>query len=199
MSTKVSKCIIGAGGFAREILADYMGTYGKELPMYVESKYMTDYTHDLSTLDFDKYDVLVAIADPHVRKRIVESLPFSTKFWTYISQHSVIMSNVNVGEGSIICAGTILTDNIYIGSHSHLNLLTTIGHDTYVGDYFTSAPGAKVSGNCTIGECVHVGTNSSIKENLSITDNVTIGLNTGVVKSITKEGIYGGVPAKLIK
>lgn len=196
MQKKIHKAIIGAGGFAKEMLADYVGTYGKELPMYVSTQYMNDYTLDLKDLDFDKYEVIVAIGNPIYRKRIVESLPFEAKFWTHISKHALILGNVNIGEGSIVCAGTILTDNIYIGKHSHLNLLTTIGHDTYVGDYFTTAPGAKVSGNCTIRDCVYIGTNASVKEKINITDNVTVGLNAGVVKDIKESGIYVGTPCK---
>ena len=107
-------------------------------------------------------------------------------------------TNIEIGEGSVICAGSILTTNIKIGKHSHLNLLTTIGHDTVVGDYFTTAPGAKISGNCNIGECVYFGTNSSVREKITICDNVTIGLNGGVVKNINKSGIYVGVPTRLL-
>ena len=80
-----------------------------------------------------------------------------------------------------------------------MNLLTTIGHDVVVGDYFTTAPGAKISGNCNLGEKVYVGTNASIREKLTIVDDVTIGLNSGVVKSIFEQGVYGGTPAKKLK
>ena len=88
--------------------------------------------------------------------------------------------------------------NIKIGSHAHLNLHTTIGHDCEIGDYFTTAPGVKVSGNCKIQECVYIGTNASIKEKISINSFVTIGLNAGVVKNITEPGIYVGTPSKRI-
>lgn len=199
MSTTLSKCIIGAGGLARDVLADYVCMYGKELPMYVHPEYVTKDTYNLQELNFDKHEVIVAVGNPVDRKRIVESLPFGTKFWTFVSNKAFVMGNVHIGQGSIICAGTILTQNIYIGEHTHLNLLSTIGHDTYVGNYFTAAPGAKISGNCSIKECVYVGTNSSVREKISICSNVTIGLNSGVVKNITQSGVYGGAPAKLIK
>jgi UDP-3-O-[3-hydroxymyristoyl] glucosamine N-acyltransferase len=107
--------------------------------------------------------------------------------------------NIEIGEGSIICAGSILTTNIKIGKHTHLNLHTTVGHDTEIGDFFTTAPGVKISGNCKIGNKVYVGTNGSIKEKIHISENVTLGLNCGVVKHIEESGIFVGTPTQKIK
>ena len=114
-------------------------------------------------------------------------------------QSVYIGSDIYVGCGSIICPNCVLTINIKLGTHSQLNLNTTIGHDCRIQDYFTTAPGAKISGNCNIGQGVYVGTNASIKEKLTITDSVVIGLNCGVVKNLTECGVYVGVPAKKIK
>ena len=43
------------------------------------------------------------------------------------------MDDCEIGAGSIITAGCIITTNIKIGKHSHLNLHTTIGHDCELG------------------------------------------------------------------
>jgi serine acetyltransferase len=60
-------------------------------------------------------------------------------------------------------------------------------------------PGAIVSGNVRLGECVYMGTNSSIKEKIQVSSDVTIGSNSTVVKNIITGGIYVGVPAKFKK
>jgi UDP-3-O-[3-hydroxymyristoyl] glucosamine N-acyltransferase len=60
-------------------------------------------------------------------------------------------------------------------------------------------PGSIISGNCKIGNNVYIGSNSSVREKITICDNVIIGLNGGVVKNITKEGVYVGLPVKKIK
>ena len=86
-----------------------------------------------------------------------------------------------------------------MGNHSHLNLHTTIGHDCIIDDFFTTAPGVKISGNCNIGKMVYFGTNSCVKEKINICDEVVIGLNGGVVNNINEKGIYIGTPAKKIK
>lgn len=194
-----NRALIGAGGFADEVKA----SIGEpNMISFVSDDYFTGspFTRKLSEFNPDEWEVLVAIGDSNIRKNIVKGLPPSTKFFTHVHPSVVILENIDVnhiiGEGSVICAGSIITTNVKIGKHSHLNLQTTIGHDCRIGDYFTTAPGTKISGNNKIGERVYFGTNSSTKQYVDICDNVTVGLNGGVVKNIDKSGVYVGTPAK---
>jgi len=199
----MKKGIIGAGGFGREIYWSLSMMERVNTVFFVDDEYWdnsNDKVLPLSLFETDKYEVVVAIADSYQRQRVVESLPKSTKYFTYIHPSAQIHGDdVEIGEGSIICAGAILTTNIVLGKHSHLNLQTTIGHDCVIGDYFTTAPGAKISGNCDIGKRVYFGTNSSVKQKIKICDDVVIGLNGGVVKNIYESGVYVGVPVTKIR
>ena len=123
------------------------------------------------------------------------------KFWKENNEYIFPLSEFNPAEYEVIviCAGCILTTNIKIGDHAHLNLNTTIGHDCTIENYFTTAPGVNVSGNCNISDYVYIGTNASLRQKLTICSNVTIGLNAGVVKDIKEPGTYVGVPAKILK
>jgi sugar O-acyltransferase (sialic acid O-acetyltransferase NeuD family) len=196
----MKKAIIGAGGFAREVKAQ-MGDY--TIKCFIDDQYWkenNEYIFPLSEFDPQEYEVVVAIGDPKTRYEIISRLPKETKFFVFKHPSAQILGNdVNVGQGSIICAGVIITTNVVIGDHAHLNLHTTIGHDCRIGNYFTTAPGAKISGNCDIGDYVYIGTNASVKEKTNICNESIIGLNAGVVKHITESGTYIGTPAKKIK
>jgi sugar O-acyltransferase (sialic acid O-acetyltransferase NeuD family) len=197
----VKKAIIGSGGFGREVKCIILDNNPNEIiDFFVDDEYIDEISKPLSSLDIKEYEVVIAIGNPTLREKIYNKLPKETKYFTAIHKSVQILdSNIEIGEGSIICSNSILTTNIKIGKHTHLNLSTTIGHDTSIGDFFTTSPGAKISGNCEIGNRVYFGTNSSVREKIKICDDVTIGLNSGVVKDITKPGIYGGVPCKLLK
>jgi len=199
----MKKGIIGNGGFGREVFYSMTKEEQINTVFFVEDEYYDksqDNTLPLSKFNKDEYEVVIAIGNSTVRENIVKKLPTDTKYFTHIHPSvQIYSSDVKIGVGSIICGGSILTTNIKIGKHSHLNLLTTIGHDNVIGDYFTTAPGAKISGNCNIGNHVYFGTNSSIREKITICDNVTIGLNSGVVKDINEKGVYVGLPVKKIK
>ena len=196
----MEKVIIGAGGFAKEVKSQMNNS---NIKMFVNDEYWISNDENifkLSDLNIKKHMVIVAIGNPIDRYKIIKKLPLETMFYNFIHHSTLFLSNdIEIGIGSIICAGCILTTNIKIGNHSQLNLHTTIGHDTVVGDFFTTAPGVKISGNCTIGDRVYFGTNSSVKEKIKICDDVVIGLNSGVVKNIELCGVYGGVPINKIK
>jgi len=215
MNLEKKICIVGAGGFGRETLLciidslDAKSADIKEIVCFmVEDKNISSTPTEIMGVDvipqsqFDPklYNTVVAVGNPLIRKRLVKSLPPETTFITIIHPNAIISEWVKIGNGSIITAGVILTCNIEIGVHSQLNLHTTIGHDCSIGDYFTTAPGTNISGNCTFGECVYFGTNSSVRQGISICDEVTIGMGAVVVKNISETAVYIGNPLKkLIK
>lgn len=181
--------LIGCGGHAKEVIVQ-MKT---DLICFVEDDYSTAQTKSLNEFDPNEYKVLITVADPKTRNKILKKLPKNTKFFTFIHPTALIMSDdIEIGEGSFIGAYSILTSNIKLGKHSLLNRGCQIGHDTVCGDFLSMMPGSIISGNCKIGNQVYIGTNSSIREKIKICDDVTIGLNTGVVKNIEKKGTYVG-------
>jgi sugar O-acyltransferase (sialic acid O-acetyltransferase NeuD family) len=183
----MKKALVGFGGHAREIMAQ-MGT---KLTCFVDDEYVVDGTYPLSKFNPKEYALMVAIASPRDRFDIIQKLPKETKYFTWIHPTALVMDdNVEIGEGSFIGAYSILTTNIKIGKHAILNRANHVGHDCVIGDYFSAMPGAIVSGNVTIYDCVYLGTNSSVREKTTIHSLSTIGLNSGVVKNITEPGIY---------
>jgi sugar O-acyltransferase (sialic acid O-acetyltransferase NeuD family) len=199
----MKKAIIGAGGFAKEVYWSLSELERKNAVFFVDDNFWVENNKKifpLSSFNPNEYEVVIAIGNPKSRFNMAQKLPNNTKYFTHIHPSSLILGNdVSIGEGSIICAGSIITTNVKIGKHCHLNLQTTIGHDCEIGDFFTTAPGVKVSGNCVIKNFVYLGTNSSVKEKITIHEFVTVGLNSGVVKDITESGIFTGTPAKLLK
>lgn len=183
--------LVGAGGFAREIMADL----GQKLRCFVDPEFVKEGLYSISELDAEKHKVLIAIGDPNSRKTIIQKLPQNIQFWNHISSRAIILDPlVNFGEGSIICAGSVITTNVFIGNHVHVNIHSTIGHDCYISDFVTISPGVNVSGNVRIGENVMIGTNASIRERIQIDQDITVGLNSGVVKDLSAQGVYVGTP-----
>jgi sugar O-acyltransferase (sialic acid O-acetyltransferase NeuD family) len=200
---RLEPIIIGAGGFAREVQADYYMTNKVELKLFVDDNYWQNGLYKLSDFNPQEQCAIIAVGSPADKKKILSKLPENTLFWTHISEKAYISDGAiydNIGVGTIICAGTILTTNVKIGNYVHLNLNTTVGHDTVIGDYVTTAPSVSISGNVTVGKSVYFGTNCAVREKLTICDDVILGLNSGVVKNITESGLYIGTPAvKIIK
>ena len=196
--------VIGYGSFAREVICNIKHPFDiffyndyKNINLEQIEKLHNCKCYDINNFNYKKYKALITITDGNERKRITDNLSSYTEYESYIDKNAIIMdkNNIQIGKGSIICAGTILTTNINLGNFTQLNLLTTIGHDSIMGNYCTTAPSVNISGNCIIGNNVYFGNNSSVKQKIKITDNVVIGLNCGVVKNILTEGVYLGTPA----
>lgn len=198
--------IFGTGGFAREVacVLHDLGR-GTQLAAFHEP----DHVHESRTLlgvpvlpqsEFDPgaHRAVVGIGSPAIRQKVVEELPSGTEFDTLIHPTVVMSEWVEVGVGSILCAGSVLTCQITLGRHCHLNLNCTVGHDCVFGDFCTVAPGTNISGNCSFGDRVDVGTQAAFRQNVSVCDDVQIGMGAVVVKDIVAPGTYVGIPAKKV-
>ena len=191
----MKRALIGFGGHAREVMAQM----GEKLDCFVDDEYVSGGAYPISSFDPNEFEVMIAVSDPVSKFNLLSKLPESTKFFSWAHPSSLIMENVEIGNGSFIGAFSILTTNIRIGKHSVLNRNIQIGHDCMIGDFFSAMPGSIISGNVEIGDFVYMGNNSSIREKIKICNNVIIGMNSAVVKHITQQGVYVGVPSKLLK
>lgn len=198
LDRQLEPVLIGAGGFAREIVAEVFLQTKMQLKCFVDDEYWADGLYKISEFNPESQSALIAVGNPEDKIKLLGKLPENTKFWNYISPKAYV-NNLTLGVGNFICAGVIITTNVKIGNHVHLNLQTTVGHDSVLGDFVTTAPSVNISGNVTVGKGVYLGTKSCIREKISICDNVVLGMNAGVVSDIEESGVYVGTPAKKIK
>lgn len=207
--------IVGAGGFGREVewlinrINKVKPTYevvgfvddGKENGESVGHSTVIFNTDELSKTS-EKYSVAIAIGNAKVRKMLAEKISSNKNLsFPNLIDPAVIYDEeeVTLGEGNIICGGTIMTVNINIGNFNIINLDCTIGHDDILNNYITIYPSVNVSGNVIVNDCAEIGTGTQIIQGLSVNGNTIIGASAAVVKSIEESGTYVGVPVKKIK
>lgn len=206
--------IVGAGGFGREV-AWLVERINRQSPAWELVGFIDDDLQKIGTKQ-DNYSVIgdceyltlqseecwivCAIGSPVVRKAIVERLKQlpNVKFATLIDPSVLMSDRIQIGEGSIVCAGSILTVDIKLGRHSIVNLDCTVGHDVEFGDYLTAYPSVNISGSVFGGDCVEIGTGVQIRQGLKIVSNVVMGAGAVVVSDITEPGTYVGVPVRRI-
>lgn len=203
-------CIFGAGGFGREVAWLVQQTWGKKLELFFavdKPAYAGGETNGIpvvltsNIVNPEGFHYVAAVGSPALRRSAVRHCEqFGMQATQIVHPRTEKSSLVEIGLGSIICAGCIITTNIIIGAHVHVNLACTIGHDVHIGDYTTISPGCHISGNVHIGSDVFIGTgaviiNGTADSPLTIGDGAVIAANACVLRSVEAGTMVAGVPA----
>lgn len=202
-------CIIGNGGFAKEVLflckekfghlndfegfIDYQPVsktihcLGKDFPVLDENEF-------LRKKDFTK-NLYIGVGWPATVKKIARK--FVGYNFPNIEHPNVVRdTSVSFGQGNVVTAGCIFTVDIQIGSFNVFNLHTSIGHDVQIGDFNVFNPGSNVSGGVIIGSTNLFGTNSTVLQGIEIQNDSIIGAASLVNKNVFDNETVVGVPAK---
>jgi sugar O-acyltransferase (sialic acid O-acetyltransferase NeuD family) len=154
---------------------------------------------------FPHASVVSGIGDPQIRECLMnQAEQIGFKFETLVHPRTEKSTWVEIGLGTVICAGNILTTNIVLGQHVQINLDCTLGHDVILHDYATLAPGVHVSGCVHIGKRAYIGTgaviiNGTLVSPIVIGDDAVVGAGACVTKSVDPGLTVVGIPAKPLK
>lgn len=207
--------IIGASGFGREAMwvAERMNEKSPEWNILG----FVDDNSDLEGKEVGGYPVLgnvesvrkhpdayylCAVGSSRSREKIigrVDALLPKAKYAVLIDPTVQMSKRVQIGEGTIICAGNIITVDIEIGKHVIINLDCTVGHDAVLHDFVTLYPSVNVSGISDIGRCSELGTGTQIIQAKTVGAYTVVGAGAVVVKDIPAKCTAVGAPAKPIK
>lgn len=202
--------IIGAGGSGREVAWLARDVLGAEVDLIfgVEPEWIIAPTiDDVPVVSFDNLShrdathYVIAIGDIPTRRRLAavcDSLGLHPI--TLIHPGVVHSSRVEVGPGSIVCAGAIITTNIRIGCHVHINIGCTLSHDVSIGDFSTLSPGVRLSGHVHVADGVFIGTgantiNGTIACPLEIGSGATVAAGACVTRPVPPGAMVAGIPA----
>lgn len=205
--------IFGASGFAREvlpILRQHLGrTEQDEFEIVFVDRLAAESVNGIAVIaeaDFlsrsgDRSFVL-AIADSHLRQKLHERATQSgAKPFTVRADRAETFDAVQIGDGAVLCSGSIITSNIRIGQGLHLNLNSYIAHDCVIGDWVTFGPNVACNGNVVIEDHVYLGTGALIRQGtpdkpLVIGAGAVIGMGAVVTKDVAPGVTVVGNPAR---
>jgi sugar O-acyltransferase (sialic acid O-acetyltransferase NeuD family) len=205
--------IVGAGGFGREIFswANKLTAEGifSDIKGFIDDNpiALQNYHYKKKIIgeirDYQpKKDEIYAmgIAAPTKKKLEIARMlkERGAEFISLIHPSVFIGSNIQIGQGCILCPNVILSCDIRIGDFVTFNVLSTVGHDAIVGDGCTFNSFVNINGFVKIGKGVEVGSHGTILPNCQIGDFAKIGAGSAVVKSVKANATVLGVPARKI-
>lgn len=198
--------IIGAGGLGRETewlierINDskknkewnILGYVDDNIPKGKEVRHskVVYKVDDLLNID-NKIYVVIAIANVYIRKSIYDKLKVNNNLeFPNLIDPTVVMGDVELGIGNIICANSLLSVNVKIKNFTFFNYNCLVGHDSIIENFVTSYLNVNIAGEVHISSFVEIGTGTKITQQKNICSNVSIGAGSIIVKSIKQDGIY---------
>jgi sugar O-acyltransferase (sialic acid O-acetyltransferase NeuD family) len=214
--------IIGAGGFAREVMPIAQECIAQKFShvssekvriVFVETmpsaKLVNDY-EVMSEADFCNYECNeklfnIAIGSSQSRKDVSDRLIAMNCAPISIFGSSARMYDANsLGVGATICDNVIITSNAKIGDFFQANIYSYVAHDCVIGDFVTFAPRVSCNGNVHIEDFAYIGTGAVIKQGTTskpivIGRGATVGMGAVVTKNVAPYTTVVGNPAKLFE
>lgn len=128
---------------------------------------------------------------------LVRSKGFSLS--TAIHPRAVVGSDVSVGAGSVIKAGSVIDPDVTIGENVIVGACVAVGHGSVLEDGVRLSAGASLPGNVTVGRCTMIGAGASLRDRLRVGAHSIIGAGAVVVHDIPEGVVAYGNPARVVR
>ncbi|MCL2633260.1 MAG: acetyltransferase [Oscillospiraceae bacterium] len=206
--------IYGSGGLGREVL-ETIRAINAVSDTWQHIVFINDFKTDESLVNgikvftFDEFKAeflpettktVIAVGEPQPRKMLREKVTASGySLQTIIHPTAFIASETQIGDGTIVQFGSLVSCNVTIGESVAIHPNTNIGHDSVVGNDVVFSPFVALSGHCIVGDEVYLGVGAIVKERITIGKNTIIGMGSAVMRDIQEDVIALGNPARAMK
>ncbi len=207
--------ILGASGFAKDLLwileqqnevrkewnilgfVDRVKTDEEPVKGYGvvgDDQWLSHYPHPVNAV--------CGFGNPALRRRIVQkykSVGHMAAFPPLVSPGANISRYTDLGEGCIICSGTMIAPNVKLGDFVILNLSCTVGHDTVIQEFSTVNPGANISGDVLIENDCEIGTGACVIQGRRLGPNTIAGAGSVIIRDIPGHCTVVGNPGRILE
>jgi len=205
--------IIGAAGHAQEVawsLREQCRAAGVEMALQFFDdnlprgplasglgEVVGDIDHVREHLDGDEVRLVMGVGLPRTKRSLALRLaPLGVRWATVIHPLATLGPNVELGEGSYVGVGAVLTVSVHAGRFVTINTHAQAAHDDVLGDFVTLHPNVHVAGCVSIGEGCELGTGTVVIPGITIDAWAVVGAGSAVVEPLAGARTYVGVPAR---
>jgi sugar O-acyltransferase (sialic acid O-acetyltransferase NeuD family) len=200
--------VVGAGGFGREVVhwaRDAWPAASSRIAGFLAADGGGDGPLPVIA-DPDDFEpspgdgLLLAIGIPMVRRRVAESLVSrGGRFLTLVHPSAMVAPSASVGEGSILCPYSIVSDAVRVGRFTLLNYHASLGHDASTGEFSVLSPYATLGGRAHVGPDVFMGLHTSVAPGRSVGASSKVSANSACLADVPAGSLVFGVPGRVTR
>jgi len=202
--------VIGGGGHAkvvvatlRELGAEVLGFTDTD-PRRAALAGLARLGGDEAVLDYPPAEILLAQGLGSVQPAALRAQVFGKfkdlgySFITLVHPAATVAADVEIGEGTVVFAGSVVQPGTRIGSNAILNTRCSVDHDCTIGPHVHIAPGATLSGGVMAADGCHIGIGAAVIQGISIGADALVGAGAVVLRDVIAGSRVFGVPARAI-
>jgi sugar O-acyltransferase (sialic acid O-acetyltransferase NeuD family) len=206
--------IIGAGGFARQLLE-----VAQQLNKLEEVVLYDDVTFPPMDLVYGRIPVwhnrvqvinrfmagnrhfILGLANPQQRFKVATVFKkLGGELESLISPHAFVSTLATViHPGAAILTSAIIENGVNLGEAALINIGVFIAHGVTISEYSEIGPGAKILGNSKVGSFSFVGAGAVILPGVTVGNYAVIGAGAVVNRNVPDRVMVAGVPAVIVK
>jgi sugar O-acyltransferase (sialic acid O-acetyltransferase NeuD family) len=197
--------LVAASGLAREVIAvdqdsyRIVGIVDDDVALHGRSVDGVEVIGSLERAAELSESLLVCVGSGVGRRAVVARLAAMgvgvDRYVTVIDASVRIPTGCEVGRGSILLAGTVLTADVTIGSHVVVMPHATLTHDDVIEDFATLAAGVALGGTVLVRTGAYIGMNAGVRERTMIGRDSVVGMGSVVLGDVPDTETWAGVPA----
>jgi sugar O-acyltransferase (sialic acid O-acetyltransferase NeuD family) len=144
--------------------------------------------------------IYIGVGDNIERRRIFLSLKEAgARVSNCIGRNTFIARDAQLGEGLVICPGSVIGSRARVGNNTIINTLSSVDHDCVLGDHSQVTAGVTLGGTVKVGMNCFFGIKSAVIPEISIGNNVVVMAGAVVTKNLPDDVLAGGYPARVMR
>ena len=204
--------IVAAGGLAREVAEtvargtewDLIGFLDDE-PALIGTE--VSRRPVLGSIDdvvrFPEASVLICAGRGQARRAIAGRLGeigvAPDRHATVVASDVVVPRSCQVGGGSILLSGRVLTADVRVGRYVVTMPGVVLTHDNQINDFATLCARVTLGGTVLVGEAAYLGMGAMVRERLEVGEGSTLGMGAVLLRDLPDGETWVGVPAQPLR
>lgn len=118
------------------------------------------------------------------------------QFERVIHPGGIIGTDVTLGEGVQIMAGTVVQTGSVLGDNMVINTRASVDHDCWIGAHAFIAPGATLCGDVRIEDSAFIGAGATVIPGVTVGAGTLVAAGATVIRDTGAGRTVGGIPAQ---